>query len=93
MTDEFEGIISASRKTEAELAQPEMMLRPMKYSDWFLRTMILEFPRRNRVLDGRADPTPNEPWRICDPAELKAWLKTLAQGRGRAAAAGKDKDR
>jgi hypothetical protein len=61
--------------TYREYIDPANRTRPMNDTDSFIRLMILEQIRRNLVMDGRQDPTPNEPWRICDPAELKAWIK------------------
>jgi len=61
--------------SERQLTDPQILMRPMSPSNWFLRTMILEFERRGKVLAGRVDPTPGEPWLVCSPEDLKAWLK------------------
>ena len=61
--------------TARELLNPHILMRPMRFEDWRMRAMIIECERRQRVLDRKADPTPFEPWKFCDPAELKAFLK------------------
>lgn len=67
--------------TEAQLTDPAILMRPMTWDEWFLRTMILEKQRRDKVLAGRVDPTPFEPWRICSPEDMKDWHKSIAQKR------------
>lgn len=56
--------------TEAELRDVTIPVR--SFEDSLLRVMVRECDRRRAVLRGLTDSTPNEPWRICSPDELKA---------------------
>ena len=61
--------------SEAELRDPFIITQPLSFANWRLRVMVLDFSRRYKVLAGGRDPTPGEPWRVCDPDELRAWLQ------------------
>lgn len=68
-------VVAISDKTSAELASPQMLILPMSWDDWFLRTMIHECGRREIVLAGRVDPHKFEPWKIASADDVKAWRK------------------
>jgi hypothetical protein len=62
--------------TEDELRNLSIPVK--SFEDSFLRVMVRECDRRRAVLRGLTDSNPWEPWRVCDPVELKAWTKAHA---------------
>jgi hypothetical protein len=56
--------------TETELLDLTIPVRT--FEDSLLRVVVREHNRRSMVIRGLVDSSPNEPWRICSPADLKA---------------------
>jgi len=65
--------------TEDELIDPANYRSWMKPDDWFLRTMILEFQRRGKVIRGEPDPHPGKPWMICTPEAFLSQRRATAE--------------